>query len=194
MTDAAIKLHGASSWDQTVMFDGARAKMQFDVSFDQINPNGKFHGVTKLVFDMPRSDWTFLHDRVSGHWLRQVGILAPCSVSGRLEINGAYYGLYAVEQGVGNDVVRQFFPSMPRAISGRAGTQAETNQKSPDYGRLTTFQTARIWRARRHRRPSGLGDVLGGRGAAEQRRRLLRRLAQFLHLRSGSGRLRLSAQ
>ena len=48
------KLHGQSSWLQTVMFDGARAKMQFDVAFDEIDPNGKFHGVDKLVFDMPR--------------------------------------------------------------------------------------------------------------------------------------------
>jgi hypothetical protein len=142
VSDAAIKLHGASSWYQTVSLDGARAKMQFDVSFDQSNPTGKFHGVTKLVFDMPRSDWTFLHDRVSGQWLRQVGILAPCSVSGRLEINGSYYGLYAVEQGVGNDVVRQFFPSNAKGDLWKGGTQAETNQKSPDYGRLTTFQAA----------------------------------------------------
>jgi hypothetical protein len=142
VSDAAIKLHGASSWYQTVTLDGARAKMQFDVSFDQTNPAGKFHGVTKLVFDMPRSDWTFLHDRLSEHWLRQVGILAPCSVSGRLEINGAYYGLYSVEQGVGNEVVRQFFPSNAKGDLWKGATQAETNQKSPDYGRLTTFQTA----------------------------------------------------
>jgi hypothetical protein len=142
VSDAAIKLHGASSWYQTVTLDGERAKMQFDVSFDQTNPSGKFHGVTKLVFDMPRSDWTFLHDRLSEYWLRQVGILAPCSVSGRLEINGAYYGLYSVEQGVGNEVVRQFFPSNASGDLWKGATQPETNQKMPDYGRLTTFQMA----------------------------------------------------
>ena len=74
VTNAAIKLHGQSSWAQTVMFDGERAKMQFSVSFDEADPNGRFHGLSKLVFDMPRSDWTFLHDRVSEHWLRQVGL------------------------------------------------------------------------------------------------------------------------
>ena len=142
VSDAAIKLHGASSWDQTVTLDGDRAKMQFDISFDQSNPSGKFHGVTKLVFDMPRSDWTFLHDRLSQHWLRQAGILAPCSVSGRLEINGAYYGLYAVEQGVGDAVVKQFFPSNPQGDLWKGGTQAETNTKGPSYGRLTTFLAA----------------------------------------------------
>ena len=134
VNDAAIKLHGASSWYQTVTLDGDRAKMQFDVSFDQSNPSGKFHGVTKLVFDMPRSDWTFLHDRLSEHWLRQVGILAPCSVSGRLEINGAYYGLYAVEQGVGDAVVKQFFPSNARAISGRGGRRRRPTRRAPTTG------------------------------------------------------------
>src|SRR5450631_1582764 len=142
VSDAAIKLHGASSWYQTATLDGDRAKMQFDVSFDQSDPNGKFHGVTRLVFDMPRSDWTFLHDRLSEHWLRQVGILAPCSVNGRLMINGAYYGLYSVEQGVGNAVVRQFFPANPKGDLWKGGTKAETNTKSPNYGRLTSFQTA----------------------------------------------------
>ena len=142
VNDAAIKLHGASSWYQTVTLDGARAKMQFDVSFDQSNPSGKFHGVTKLVFDMPRSDWTFLHDRLSQHWLRQAGIFAPCSASGRLEINGAYYGLYSVEQGVGDAVVKQFFPSNATGDLWKGGTQAETNTKSPNYGRLTTFLAA----------------------------------------------------
>ena len=38
VANAAIKLHGQSSWMQTVMFDGDRAKMQFDISFDKVDP------------------------------------------------------------------------------------------------------------------------------------------------------------
>ena len=131
VTDAAIKLHGQSSWAQTVMFDGERAKMQFSVSFDQTDPNGKFHGVSKLVFDMPRSDWTFLHDRVSEHWLRQVGLLAPCSTSARLEINGAYYGLYSLEENVGNHVVAEFFPQNPVRRSLEGGGRDRDQQGEP---------------------------------------------------------------
>jgi hypothetical protein len=143
VSNAAIKLHGASSWYQTVTLDGARAKMQFDVSFDQNNPGGTFHGVTKLVFDMPRSDWTFMHDRLSQHWLRQVGILAPCSSSGILAINGATYGLYVVEEGVGNHVVEQFYPGNAKGDLWKGATEPETNQKSPDYGRITSFLMAK---------------------------------------------------
>ena len=143
VANAEIKLHGQSSWAETVMLDGDRAKMQFDVSFDQVNPNGKFHGVSKLVFDMPRSDWTFLHDRVSQHWLRQVGIMAPCSASARLQINGSYYGLYALEEGVGSRVVKEFFPNDPDGNLWKGGEQAETNQQAPNYTRLTQFKGAK---------------------------------------------------
>ena len=82
VTNAMIKLHGQSSWLQAVMLDGDRAKMQFDIAFDKVDQAGKFHGVDKLVFDMPRSDWTFLHDRLAHAWLRQSGIMASCAASG----------------------------------------------------------------------------------------------------------------
>lgn len=143
VTNAAIKLHGQSSWDQTVKLDGDRAKMQFDVSFDQVNPMGAFHGVSKLVFDMPRDDWTFMHNRVVQAWLRQTGIMAPCSVNARLDINGAYYGLYVLEQGVGNGTVAAFFPSNPHGDLWKGGVQAETNTASPNVARLMQFKSAK---------------------------------------------------
>ncbi len=143
VTNAAIKLHGQSSWDQTVTFDGDRAKMQFDVSFDQVDPKGAFHGVSKLVFDMPRDDWTFMHNRVVQAWLRQAGVMAPCSASARLNINGAYYGLYVLEQGVGNGTVRAFFPSNPNGDLWKGAVQAETNTASPNVARLMQFKNAK---------------------------------------------------
>ena len=143
VTNAAIKLHGQSSWAQTVMLDGDRAKMQFDVSFDQFDPKGSFHGVSKLVFDMPRDDWTFMHDRVSQAWLRQTGIMAPCSASARLDINGSYYGLYVLEQGVGNGTVNAFFPANPHGDLWKGGVQAETNTASPNVARLKQFKSAK---------------------------------------------------
>src|SRR5262252_2981097 len=61
VTDAKIHLKGQSSWVQTVQLDQPHPKMQFDVSFDEVDTNKTFHGISKLVFDMPRSDLTFLH-------------------------------------------------------------------------------------------------------------------------------------
>jgi hypothetical protein len=142
VSDAAVKLHGQSSWMLTVMFD-SNPKMQFDVSFKQKDPNGQYHGVTKLVFDMPRSDWTFLHERLSDTWLRQVGIMAPCTTSARLSINGTYYGLYVMEEDVGGHLVSQFFPQNPGGDLWKGGYQAETNQQSPNYTRLMQWQNAK---------------------------------------------------
>ena len=108
------------------MLDGARAKIQFDISFHQSDPNGKFHGVEKLVFDMPRSDWTFMHDRVAHAWFRQVGIAAGCAASARVEINGAYYGLYVAEENTNKRVLAEFFPDNTGGLW-KAGLQAETS-------------------------------------------------------------------
>jgi hypothetical protein len=140
VTDAAVKLHGQSSWLQTVMFDGDRAKMQFDVSFGRTDPNVKFHGVGKLVFDMPRSDWTFLHDRLAHAWLRQSGIMAGCTASARLEINGAYYGLYVAEEDVGRRVVQEFFPSNGNGDLWKGGVNPETT--APDWNRQQQYWNA----------------------------------------------------
>lgn len=142
VTDAAVKLHGQSSWLQTVMFDGDRAKMQFDVSFGRTDPNLKFHGVGKLVFDMPRSDWTFLHDRLAHTWLRQSGIMAGCTASARLQINGVYYGLYVAEEDVGRRVVQEFFPGNADGDLWKGGIVPETNSTTSNWTRQQQFWAA----------------------------------------------------
>ena len=139
VSNAMIKLHGQSSWMQTVMLDGDRAKMQFDIAFDKMDPAGKFHGVDKLVFDMPRSDWTFLHDRLAHAWLRQNGILASCATSARLVINGQYYGLYVVEEDVGHRVIDKFFPGNSDGDLWEGGEIPETNKMTANPARMDAF-------------------------------------------------------
>jgi hypothetical protein len=142
VTNAVIRLKGQSSWVQTVQFDQPHPKMQFIVSFDQADANGQFHGVTKLHFDMPRSDWTFMHERLANGWLRQIGIMAPCASDGRLNINGQYYGLYVTKEGVGHRLIKQFFPGNPDGDLYDAGLQVETNRAMPNLARLDQFWKA----------------------------------------------------
>ncbi|HEY7372518.1 MAG TPA: CotH kinase family protein [Polyangia bacterium] len=142
VSDATFKLHGQSSWLHTVMFDGDRAKMQFDISFHQSDPNGNFHGVGKLVFDMSRDDWTFMHDRLAHAWFRQAGIAAGCAANARVELNGAYYGLYVVEENTNKNVIKQFFPDHPSGDLWKAANQPETGTTS-NTDRLTTFKQAK---------------------------------------------------
>ena len=142
VTDAAIKLHGQSSWLLTVMFD-QNPKMQFDISFNQTNPSGKFHGVSKLVFDMPREDLTYMHDRLAHHWMRQVGLMAGCSTNARLNINNNYYGLYVLEENVNSHLVDEFYPNNPNGDLWKGGEVAETNQTNPNWDRLAAFKAAK---------------------------------------------------
>jgi hypothetical protein len=139
VNNASIKLHGASSWAQTVMLDGDRAKMQFTIAFNKQDPNGKFHGVDKLIFDMPRSDWTFLHDRLAHAWLRQSGIMAGCAASALLTVNGQSYGLYVVEEEVSRRVVAEYFPGNADGDLWKGGAAPETNPTMANYARLDSF-------------------------------------------------------
>src|SRR5205823_1468881 len=88
-TSAFIRLKGDSSWREAAEVDGVAGKMQFVVAFDQLDTKAEFHGVGKIAFDMPRTDLSFLHDRVSNSWLRSLGIPAVCTTSARLIVNGA---------------------------------------------------------------------------------------------------------
>ena len=192
-SDATFKLHGQSSWAQTVMLDGDRAKMQFDISFHQSDPSGKFHGVEKLVFDMPRSDWTFMHDRLAHAWFRQVGIAAGCAANARVEINGSYYGLFVAEENTNKRVLAEFFPDSPAAVCGRRASSPRRT-RCPTASRQTAFMHAADIAT-----VSAIVDLdprsgVGGRGADQQRRRLLRRQPQLLHLRPGREGVRLPAQ
>jgi hypothetical protein len=142
VADAAVKLHGQSSWWQSVMFDGDRAKMQFEVSFDETAPDKKFHGVSHIIFDMPRIDWTFMHDRLAHTWLRQTGIMAGCAANARLMLNGAYYGVYVVEEDPGGRLVEQFFPGTPDGDLWKGGMVAKTNKRAANVDRKAAFWAA----------------------------------------------------
>ena len=59
---------------------------------------------------MPRTDPTFMRDRIANTWLRSIGVPAICAASARLDVNGSYYGLFVVEERVGKHFVKEFFP------------------------------------------------------------------------------------
>jgi hypothetical protein len=134
VANASIRLRGQSSWVDTVMFD-AKPKMQFVIAFDQLQDHGQFHGVDKIHFDMPRTDWTFLNERIANSWLRSIGILAPCANSARLNINGEYYGLYTTEESNDLSVIKQFFPNNYKGDLFKAALEPQTNKNAPNWGK-----------------------------------------------------------
>jgi len=141
VANAAVRLKGQSSWVDTVSYD-VNPKMQFVVAFDQTDPKGSFHGVSKIDFDMPRGDWTFLNERISNTWFRQIGILAPCSNSGTMTINGAFYGLYVTEQTKGSRLIKEFFPNNPHGDFFKGGQEPDGSDTAPNFARKMQFWNA----------------------------------------------------
>ena len=101
-----------------------------------------FHGVSKLVFDMPRGDWTYLHDRLAHTWLRQIGIAVGCAASARVEINGAYYGLFVAKENTAKRIIEDYFPGNADGDLWKAGSQPQTNQEMPNWERQKAFARA----------------------------------------------------
>jgi hypothetical protein len=141
VTDAAVRLRGKSSWVDTVMFD-ANPKMQFDIAFDQFTANQKFHGISTLHLEVARDDWTFLSERVGNNWFREIGLTAPCTNSATLSVNGAFYGLYAAEEGVNKALLGQFFPGNSGGDLFKGGTEAQSNIATANWTRLHQLQSA----------------------------------------------------
>jgi hypothetical protein len=141
VTDAAVKLRGKSSWVNTVLYD-TNPKMQFDISFDQSNPKGKFHGISSIHLSAPRDDWTFINNRVGDNWLRKIGQPAPCANNAMVTVNGTYYGLYVEEGNVGTALLKQYFPNDYSGDLFKGGTEPQTNAGSSSWARLTALNAA----------------------------------------------------
>jgi hypothetical protein len=141
VSNAAIRLRGKSSWVDTVLYD-TNPKMQFDVSFDQIDTKQKFHGISTIHLTMARDDWTFMNDRIGDNWMRQIGITAPCANSAMFTVNGAYYGLYVAEGSVGTALLKQFFPGNAAGDLFKGGSEAQTNTTTANWARLQTLKSA----------------------------------------------------
>ena len=142
IANAHIRLRGDSSWREAVQFDGANGKMQFSIAFDQADPNGNFHGVSKIKLDMPRTDPTFMRERFGSTWLRALGIPSVCATSGNLVINGAVYGVFVAEEHFGHHTLKEFFPGDADGDLFDGGWTPQTNQMNPNNAKLRMFWDA----------------------------------------------------
>jgi len=140
--NAHIRLRGDSSWREALQFDGANGKMQFQIAFDHVDPDGNFHGISKIKLDMPRTDPTFMRERFGNSWLRSIGIPSVCSTSGTLTVNGALYGLFVVEDHIGHHTLKEFFPGNSDGDLFDGGWTPETNEMNPNSAKLRMFWDA----------------------------------------------------
>jgi len=143
VSDAMIRLKGQSSWRHTIRDDGDKAKMQFVISFEEIDASAKFHGASKIVLDMPQNDDTFLQERLAFATLAEMlGRPAPCGNSARVSFNGQFYGVYSNEEHVSHAYLKRVFPEAPDGDLFEGGWTPQTNQLAPDWPRLQAFWDA----------------------------------------------------
>ena len=140
--DATIHLRGDSSWREAAEYDGAQGKMQFGIAFDDVNTNATFHGISKLKLDMPRTDPTFMRDRIANTWLRSIDIPAACSTSAQLMVNGSLYGLFVAEEHIGHHLLDEFFPGNAGGDLWDGGEIPQTNKSNPNSVRKQAFWDA----------------------------------------------------
>ncbi len=136
--DAMIRLKGASSWAETVAFDDD-PKMQFVISFNEKNDDGRYRGARKLALDMPRTDGTFLRQRLGLYALRSMGITAQCANNARLFVNDELYGLYSNVERMDREFLERLFPDSPDGNLWEGARIIKTNEDTFTWDRLNAF-------------------------------------------------------
>jgi hypothetical protein len=142
LPNAMIRLKGSSSWSLAVERD-ADPKMQFVIAFNRVNEKGRFHGLRKIALDMPRNDQTFLRQRLALAFLRDLGVPAQCANNARLEINGAYYGLYTNLEAMDKEFLQRVFPFEDDGDLWKSGYELQTNEETATWTRRNALFAAR---------------------------------------------------
>ncbi len=102
-TGVQIRLKGTHTYSWTP----ASPKMQLVIKFAK---EQLFHGVRRLNLDSPWYDPSLLRERMAMHFAHDVGLVASCANNAVLNINGAYYALYANIEFIDERFLRRNFP------------------------------------------------------------------------------------
>lgn len=137
-SEAMIRLKGQSSWLQAIAFD-ENPKMQFVISFNEVDPKGRFHGVRKVELDMPRTDGSFLRQRLGLYYLRRAGVIAQCANNATLTINGDLYGLYTHIERLDKEFLQRQFEGFDDGDLWKGGIHIKTNDESYSMSRINSF-------------------------------------------------------
>ncbi len=84
-------------------------KPSFKVKFSEYDPDGRFMGMKRLVFNNMVSDPSMLRERVSYRFFRERGVPAPRSNHAVLSVNGEAYGLYANVENTDQELLEGWF-------------------------------------------------------------------------------------
>jgi hypothetical protein len=128
-----IRLRGNPNWWER------QQKMQFQVSFNETNPDGRFRGLRKIVLDSGHYNTSYLRDRLAMSVFQDLDLPAPCVNHARLEVNGQFYGLYAHIEKIDREFLERNFEE-PDGNLYKKGKEQKTNEdENPDDERSELF-------------------------------------------------------
>ena len=131
--DAMVRLKGNWSWNCS--------KMQYIISFNEEDPQGRFHGLRKVMLDAPWYDHTLLHERLAFPLFEARGLPYSCANSARLEVNGEYYGLYANLERIDHEYLERHFEQYDGNLY-QAGSELKTNEDINDTSDIEALNSA----------------------------------------------------
>jgi spore coat protein CotH len=131
--DAMARLKGNWSWSCD--------KLQFIVSFNEEDPDARFHGLRKLMFDAPWYDRTLLHERLAFPLFAERGLPYSCVNNARISVNGEYYGVYANLERIDHEYLERNFEEFGGNLY-QGGAELKTNEDVGDTRDLTELRNA----------------------------------------------------
>ena len=84
-------------------------KLSMKVSFNEVDPEGRFHGLKKLNFHSMEADPTRMHDAIAYKLFRDHDVPAPHTAYARVIVNGELIGLYVVVEQIDGRFTRARF-------------------------------------------------------------------------------------
>jgi hypothetical protein len=118
-------------------------KKQFNISFNEVDPKGRFHGQRKIVLDAPWYDPALLADRLGFSFKRRAGSFWSCVNHARLSINGAYYGVYSNVERLDKEYLQRHFPrEEAEGNLYQGGVELTTNESLGDTTRRDALMAA----------------------------------------------------
>ena len=129
-------------------------KLSMKVSFTEVDPEGRFHGLKKLNFHSMEADPTRMHDAIAYKLFRDHDVPAPHTAYARVMVNGDLIGLYVVVEQIDGRFTRSTFPDggegnlykevWPSNLEAQPYLDAlETNEdESPSVDKMVRFAQA----------------------------------------------------
>lgn len=134
--EAAVRLRGNPG------FSWIGRKMQFAISFNEIDPDGRFLGLRHLTLDASWYEPSHLRDRLGYAYLRRRGIPAPCANNAELWINGEFYGLYKNIEYPDRELLERLFGDEgATGVLWKYGYDPTVNAEEADASRMEAFRT-----------------------------------------------------